>query len=358
MKGQLHMDEKRAAQLLGCPERRARLSEFEVRGGEGNTFVVRGYASVADHPYDVYGGPERGGWTETINRGAFDTTLAAKPDVSFLINHDGMPLARTRSGTLVLRADNTGLESEAVVDRRDPFGQALEVKMERGDLDQMSFGFRVTRQEWNDDYTQRGIVEVNLDKGDVSIVNAPANPATSMSIVSARSAIGVLREMELAEARASLGDLKPDDLRQAQSRLGELLNVLDSRAANKVTVGTMTAEVDVVPVLRKVKTFEELRALLLTICDDSGSADDADMADDADESADEDEDDTQVSTLIDALVQLINNSGLVLTPARSGEPEVEVRDEEQVAEVVETATERRMSARLARYKALVSETAA
>lgn len=237
------MDEQRAARLLGSPERRATLNGFEVRAGTGDTFTVRGYACVVDHPYDVYGGPERGGWVETVKRGAFDTTLGAKPDVSFLINHEGMPLARTRSGTLTLRADNTGLEAEAEVDSRDPFGQALRVKMERGDLDQMSFGFRVTRQAWNEDYTERDITEVNLDHGDVSIVNIPANPATSMSIVSARSAVAVLREMELAELRSELGDITPDELREAQARLGELVGHLDPRPA--------AVEVDVVPVLRE-----------------------------------------------------------------------------------------------------------
>jgi hypothetical protein len=50
--------------------------------------------------------------------------------------------------------------------------------MERGDLDEMSFAFRVTRQEWNEDYTERWINEVNLSKGDVSIVNYGANPHT------------------------------------------------------------------------------------------------------------------------------------------------------------------------------------
>lgn len=244
------MDEERAARLLGCPERRAALKEFEIRAGDGNTFVVRGYASVCDMPYDVYGGPEKGGWTETVRKGAFDTTLAAKPDVSFLINHEGMPLARTRSGTLTLRADSTGLESEATVDRRDPFGQALEVKMERGDLDQMSFGFRVTRQAWDEDYDEREIQEVNLDHGDVSVVNVPANPATSINIVSARSAVALLREMETAELRAELRDLDPDELRAAQARLGELID-----ASTKASAGQV--EVEIVPVIS-----EELRRVV------------------------------------------------------------------------------------------------
>jgi HK97 family phage prohead protease len=241
------MDEKRALQLLGSPERRIATGKIEVRAMDDNpnTYCVRGYASVAEHPYEVYGGPERGGWIETVKRGAFDVTLAANPDVCFLLNHEGAPLARTRSGTLALRSDNTGLESEAIVDRRDPEGQALEVKMERGDLDQMSFGFRVTRQQWNEDYTERDIVEVNLAGGDVSVVNWPANPATSMSIVSARSALTILGEMELAELRSELGDISPDELRAAHARLAEL--VAHIAPATKAAA----VEVDVVPVIRE-----------------------------------------------------------------------------------------------------------
>lgn len=232
------MDETRAARLLGSPERRIAVRDIEVRTGTGSTFVVRGYASVAETGYDVYGGPERGGWIETVKRGAFDVTLANKPDVSFLINHEGAPLARTKSGTLQLRSDNTGLESEATIDRRDPEGQALEVKMERGDLDQMSFGFRVTRQSWNEDYTERDITEVNLDNGDVSIVNWPANPATSINLVSARSAVTVLREMELTELRGELGGLGVAELREAQERLGSLVAQMDNRASISVSVCT------------------------------------------------------------------------------------------------------------------------
>ena len=36
-----------------------------------------------------------GGYTETIARGAFTKTLSERPDVQLLINHEGLPLART-----------------------------------------------------------------------------------------------------------------------------------------------------------------------------------------------------------------------------------------------------------------------
>jgi hypothetical protein len=60
--------------------------------------------------------------------------------------------------------------------------------MDRGDLDEMSFAFRVTRQEWSPDYSQRDITEVNLNKGDVSIVNYGANPHTA-GLTSLRTAL-------------------------------------------------------------------------------------------------------------------------------------------------------------------------
>jgi hypothetical protein len=63
----------------------------------------------------------------------------------------GLPLARTTSGTLELRTDKKGLLPSASLDLRDPDVQALQVKVERGDVNQMSFAFRTIRQEWNDD---------------------------------------------------------------------------------------------------------------------------------------------------------------------------------------------------------------
>ena len=106
--------------------------------------ILTGYASVFNAPYEVYGGPPMG-WTETIDRRAFDQTLSEKPDLHLLINHEGMPLARTKSGTLQLSADNHGLKVTAQLDRSDPDVQRIEPKMQRGDMNEMSF--RVPRSQ-------------------------------------------------------------------------------------------------------------------------------------------------------------------------------------------------------------------
>ncbi|MFJ4365075.1 HK97 family phage prohead protease [Streptomyces chartreusis] len=190
--------------LIDVPERRA----IQVNGGlelraDGTELTLTGYASVFESPYDVYGGPPYG-WTELVDRKAFDTTLKAKPDLHLLINHEGMPLARTKSGTLLLATDTKGLHVEAGLDADDPDVQRLRTKMRRGDMDEMSFGFRVKRQEWNEDYTERRLLEVSLHKGDVSVVNFGANPATSAEINSAADALEILAALDPEAAMAEL----------------------------------------------------------------------------------------------------------------------------------------------------------
>lgn len=186
-----------------APERRSvPASEFEFRTGPNNSLHFTGYASVFGKGYDVHGGIPAGGWTEFVTRSAFDTTLKANPDVHLLINHGGLPLARTKSGTLRLSADTTGLLSEADLDLRDHTVRSLAVKMERGDVDEMSFAFRVKGQKWNQDETERSLTEVSLHKGDVSIVSFGANPHTSAAIRSAVERLTNLSAGDLAELRS------------------------------------------------------------------------------------------------------------------------------------------------------------
>lgn len=167
------------AQLSNVREvRHYGVSNLEVRESSENsgTVTFAGYASVFNHDYEVY--DSFGSFTERIAPGAFTRTLGENPDVMLLVNHAGLPLARSKSGTLRLAEDSIGLRVEAELDANDPDVRALLPKMRRGDLDEMSFAFRVNAQEWSEDYQERTITEVNLSRGDVSIVSFGANPAT------------------------------------------------------------------------------------------------------------------------------------------------------------------------------------
>jgi HK97 family phage prohead protease len=158
------------------PERESRaVSGLELRsGGDGNP-VLTGYALVYDTRYDIGGGPSNGGFTEVIARGAA-TKSAKEADVRLLVNHGGVPLARSKSGTLTLESDDIGLRVSAELDAANPVVAELRSAMDRGDMDEMSFAFRAITQEWSDNYELRTIRELKLY--DVSVVTFPANPAT------------------------------------------------------------------------------------------------------------------------------------------------------------------------------------
>lgn len=175
-------------------EQRTASNVIEVRAdvAEDGPLLFTGYASTVDQPYPIT--DFLGTYQETVARGAFDKTLQEGDDTRLLINHEGLPLARwTGRGfdggdTMQLSADEMGLRVEARLDRADPDVQRIEPKMRRSDLTQMSFGFQVTRQEWNKDYTERTIREVKLF--DVSLVTYPANPTTSAQVRSRLAGCG------------------------------------------------------------------------------------------------------------------------------------------------------------------------
>ena len=182
-------EQRRDHRLAQRNVREARFAKdtCEIRGAAGSDLTFNGFACVTcldedddSAAYDMEDG--LGPWVESVLVGAFKKTLAQNCDVAFLLNHGGPTLARTKSGTLKLSERTlgrpTGLHCEAQLDGKNPSVAVLLSAIERGDLDEMSFAFRVTRHKWSDDYSRRWIQEVNLNQGDVSVVNYGANPHT------------------------------------------------------------------------------------------------------------------------------------------------------------------------------------
>ncbi|NBU34621.1 HK97 family phage prohead protease [bacterium] len=151
-------------------ERRWHSGKIEVRAA-GDVVSLRGYAAVFDS--ESYG--------EVIRPGAFSKTLAERDDVRLLVNHDGVPIARTKSGTMRLSVDAVGLLVEADLDPTNPTVQELMSAMERGDIDQMSFAFVATKDAVVDGVRQ--VLECKLY--DVSVVTYPWYEATSAELMSA-----------------------------------------------------------------------------------------------------------------------------------------------------------------------------
>lgn len=193
-----------AQRLLGAPEyRSASFDEFELRASKTDRDQLHfsGYAARFDSPAHVGRGPA-GPFEEMLNPRAFDTTLRSKPDLVLRTEHRNLPIARTTAGNLRLSVDSKGLVVDATLDRRDPDVQALEIKLENRNLNQMSYVFKALRDKWNDDYTQRELLEVSLDKGDVSVVTYGANDQTTARMGSLQDVVDALSTVELAEARS------------------------------------------------------------------------------------------------------------------------------------------------------------
>lgn len=155
----------------------------EIRSGipaeirqDDDGLKVEGYAAVFGEETNI-GGMFR----EKIERGAFKDAIG-RDDVVFLINHEGLPLARTRSGTLELKEDEHGLKISTQLDPEDPDVRSIAHKMKRGDLDKMSFAFYPDKQEWDEtgDLPLRTITRASLY--DVSIVTTPAYEGTEIAL--------------------------------------------------------------------------------------------------------------------------------------------------------------------------------
>lgn len=180
---------------------------IEVReDGEGKPVSISGYAAVFNSESSNFGSQEFP-IREIIEPTFFKSVLS--DDVRALINHDGLPLARTISKTLRLSVDEIGLRYEFEPDADITVVADLVRAMKRGDINQSSFAFRVGMdgQRWVEENSK---VTRYLTKAerlfDVSIVTFPAYPDTSVALRSLEAfreerSAALNHEKEQAEAR-------------------------------------------------------------------------------------------------------------------------------------------------------------
>ena len=88
-----------------------------------------------------------GGFQEVIRPGAFKKTIS-EGDIRMHWNHNhDYILGRTKPKTLRLSEDDQGLAFENDMPS-NPIAQSFAESVVRGDVDQMSFGFRAVRENW------------------------------------------------------------------------------------------------------------------------------------------------------------------------------------------------------------------
>lgn len=176
--------------MRGIPERLGlsfQQGSIEMRAkpngtAAGNNFAFNGYCTVYGYSFpmwDMWGEP----YTESVASGATKRSLSnPNLDVPFLIGHNdaGIPLARTKSGTMQLSSDTHGTYVQVPsMDGNREEVRALASAVERGDMDEMSCAFMVTSQEWDENFEHRTVQEMDLHRGDVCAVVHGANDATA-----------------------------------------------------------------------------------------------------------------------------------------------------------------------------------
>lgn len=133
--------------------------------------VVEGYAVVFETPATY-------SFTEIIDRHALDTTNMSDCVLRYNHSEDSFSLARTRNGSLELRIDENGLYIKAYIINTQ-YGRDFYRMIQDGLVDQMSFAFTTTKEEWNDETKTRRILEI--DKlYDVSAVDQPYYAETTI----------------------------------------------------------------------------------------------------------------------------------------------------------------------------------
>lgn len=152
-------------------------TKFETRDDSGN-LSIEGYFAVFDSVYDI-----APGLSESIDPGAFNNTLSG--DIRALINHDTtLVLGRTKANTLQLRVDNHGLWGHIDINPNDTDAMNLYNRVQRGDVDQCSFGFDILSEET--DIRENGDVHFTIKKVELFEVSACTFPAYEDTNIKAR----------------------------------------------------------------------------------------------------------------------------------------------------------------------------
>jgi HK97 family phage prohead protease len=140
----------------------------------GDDLYIEGYFAVFDSDYEIWDGA-----TESIAPGAFTDELTA--DVRALVNHvDTLVLGRTRAGTLTLSEDTHGLYGSILVNRNDQDAMNAYARVQRGDVSQCSFGFRILEEDFEDRGAEVHWTIKKVKLYEVSICTFPAYTDTNV----------------------------------------------------------------------------------------------------------------------------------------------------------------------------------
>lgn len=176
----------------------SRLGEFvtrdfterpETRDALDGKKYIQGYFAVFNQETELW--PDV---TEVIREGAF----AGATDVRGLINHNtSAVLGRSKAGTLTVREDSYGLFGSIEINEQDVDAVNLYYRIERGDVDQASFGGWITSEQVN--HLPGGKVQFEIKGFDLREISPCTFPQYKQTGISTRQA--QIQEIRDAEKR-------------------------------------------------------------------------------------------------------------------------------------------------------------
>ena len=172
-------------------------SKFKTRE-DGGELRIEGYFAVFNSNYDIWDGA-----SESVAPGAFSETLGG--DIRALIDHETMyVLGRNQAGTLELREDSHGLWGSILVNPNDQDAMNLYARVQRGDVNQCSFGFDILEEET--DFRDDGSIHWTIKKVKLYEVSVCTFPCYTETSVQARK--DEAKEIEKRRADAWRAELR------------------------------------------------------------------------------------------------------------------------------------------------------
>ena len=157
-------------------------STIEIRETEDGSRTLSGYAVKWEMKSHTMGYWRR--FKEQFKRGAFTDSLTADDQLALWSHDTSQVLGRTKNGTLRLFEDDIGLRFELDLPNTTLGNDAFKT-IKRGDVDGVSFGFQMLKEEW-DENDPDNIVR-SVTKAKLLEISPVAFPAYPDSQVSARS---------------------------------------------------------------------------------------------------------------------------------------------------------------------------
>lgn len=136
--------------------------------------IIEGYFALYESETELWEGSY-----EILSKGAFDNTL--NNDIRALWNHNTQfVLGRNKNNSLELRTDDKGLFGVIKLPKTQ-YAQDLYELVQRGDIDQASFGFNILNEDLEELASGGYRWRINeIDLHEISVVTFPAYENTSV----------------------------------------------------------------------------------------------------------------------------------------------------------------------------------